>query len=358
VTKLYSDSAFGFRISAVTFAHPHFAEPRWLWLAVLGPLLLLGLQQYSAWARRRQLAQLAAPHFLEDLIRSHSALRRAAKNAVLVIAVGAIGLALARPQWGERANNGRTFGQDVVFVLDCSRSMLASDVMPSRLQRAKLAILDFVQRRGRGRVGLVAFSGQAFLQCPLTFDYGAFQEALTIIDDKTIPVPGTDIGRALDEAVHALQKSEQQKLLVVVTDGEDLEKGGVKMAEDLAKQHVVVFTIGVGTAAGAEIQIVNEQGKPELLRDANWEVVRSRLDEPTLRAIAQATHGAYYPLGPLGEGLAKVRIAAESLNQTAGVGPGRKLGVDRFHAPLAGALMLLVAESLIGTRRKTQRTPS
>ena len=342
----------------MTFAHPHFAEPRWLWLAVLGPLLLLALQRYSAWARGRQLAQLAAQHFLADLIRSHSSLRRAAKNAVLVIALCSIGLALARPQWGEQANTGRTFGQDVVFVLDCSRSMLASDVMPSRLQRAKLAIMDFVQRRGRGRVGLVAFSGQAFLQCPLTFDYGAFQEALTIIDDKTIPVPGTDIGRALDEAVHALQKSEQQKLLVVVTDGEDLEKGGVKMAEDLAKQHVVVFTIGVGTAAGSEIQIVNEQGKPELLRDTNGEVVRSRLDEATLRAIAQATHGAYYPLGPLGEGLAKVRIAAESLNQTAGAAPGRKLGVDRFYAPLAVALMLLVTESLIGTRRRIPQTPS
>src|SRR5437016_14391571 len=245
----------------MTFAHPHVAEPRWLWLAVLGPVLLLGLQRYSAWARRRQLAQLAAQHFLADLVRSHSPLRRAAKNAVLIISGCAIGLALARPQWGEQANAGQLFGQDVVFVLDCSRSMLASDVMPSRLQRAKLAILDFVQRRGHGRVGLVAFAGQAFLQCPLTFDYGAFEEALSIIDDKTIPVPGTDIGRALDEGVHALQKSERQKLLVVLTDGEDLEKRGVEMAEALAKQGVAVFTIGVGTPSGAEIEIVNEQGR-------------------------------------------------------------------------------------------------
>jgi|ERR1044071_454626 Ca-activated chloride channel family protein len=340
----------------MTFAHPHFGEPQWLWLALLGPLLLLILQRYSAWARRRQLAQLASPDFLQDLIQSHSPLRRAVKNALLVLVLFGIGLTLARPQWGERANSGRTFGQDVIFVLDCSRSMLASDVMPSRLQRAKLAILDFVQRRGRGRVGLVAFSGQAFLQCPLTFDYGAFQEALTIMDEKTIPVPGTDIGRGLDEAVRALQKSEQQKLLVVVTDGEDLEKGGIKMAEDLARQNVVIFTIGVGTAAGAEIQIVNEQGKTELLRDANGEVVHSRLDEPTLRAIAQATHGAYYPLGPLGEGLTKVRIAAESLNQTAGAAPGRRLGVDRFYVPLGVALLFLVIESLIGTRRRMAQT--
>ncbi len=116
------------------------------------------------------------------------------------------------------------------------------------------------------------------------------------IDDKTIPVPGTDIGRALDEAFRAMDKKQRPKVLVLLTDGEDLEKGGVRTAEALAKQGVVVFTVGVGTPAGAEIQILNEQGKPELVRDSNGEVVRSRLDETTLRAIAQATHGAYYPL--------------------------------------------------------------
>src|SRR5438067_13934868 len=111
--------------------NPHFAEPRWLWLAVLGPLLLLALHRYSAWARRRQLAQLAAPQFLEELTRSHSPFRRAFKNTLLVLTVAGIGLALARPQWGEQTNPGHSLGQDVVFVLDCSRSMLASDVAPS-----------------------------------------------------------------------------------------------------------------------------------------------------------------------------------------------------------------------------------
>jgi Ca-activated chloride channel family protein len=330
----------------------HFAEPRWLWLALLGPVLLLILQRYSSWARKQQLAKLAASQFIPELTRSHSRARRAVKNTLLLFALACIGIALARPQWGRLANPGHSYGQDVVFILDCSRSMLASDVTPSRLQRAKMAILDFVQRRGRGRVALVAFSGQAFLQCPLTFDYGAFQEAITVIDDKTIPVPGTDIGRALDEGFRALQKSERQKLLIVVTDGEDLEKGGVKMAETLAKQGVVIFTVGVGTAAGSEIQILNEQGKPELLRDTNGETVRSRLDEPTLRKIAQVSNGTYYPLGPLGEGLAKVRIAAESIPTTTGSAAGQRQGVDHFHIPLAAAGILLVAESLLGTRRK------
>jgi Ca-activated chloride channel family protein len=336
----------------LNFANPHFAEPRWLWLAVLAPLVLVGLQRYSAWARRRQLAPLAAPEFLKELIGSYSPARRGIKNVLLVLAAAGVGVALARPQWGEQTEVSHLFGHDTLFILDCSRSMLASDVAPSRLQRAKLAILDYVQRYGHGRVGLVAFAGQAFLQCPLTFDYGAFSDALMTVDDRTIPVPGTDVGRALDEAYRSVDKNERRKVFVLLTDGEDIEQGGVRTAETLAKEGVVVFTVGVGTAAGAEVHFINEQGRQELVRDSRGEVVRSRLDEATLRAIAQATHGAYYPLGPLGEGLAKVRLALESLNTGPGSAPARKLGVDRFHWPVAGVLLLLVAESLIGTRRR------
>jgi Ca-activated chloride channel homolog len=340
----------------MNFSHPHFAEPRWLWLAVLGPLALAALHRYSGWCRRRQLAQLAAPHFLEDLTRSHSRLRRALKQGLLILAFAAIGLALARPQWGEEETAGHMLGQDTLFLLDCSRSMLATDVTPSRLQRAKLAIQDFVQQRARGRVGLVAFAGQAFLQCPLTFDYGAFLDALSTLDDRTIPIPGTDIGRALDEGMRAMEKSERQKVLVLLTDGEDLEKGGVRTAQELAKQGVVVFTLGVGTPSGSEIQILNEQGRPELVRDSSGQAVTSRLDEATLRGIAQATGGAYYSLGPLGEGLAKVRLALETMSTSMGSAAARKLGVDRFHFPVAAALSLLVVESLLGTRRRTHES--
>jgi Ca-activated chloride channel family protein len=333
------------------FTHPHFAEPRWLWLAVLGPLALLTLFRYTALARQRQLAQLATAHFLAELTRSHSPMRRLIKEALLLLAVAGVGLALARPQWGEQQlDSTRLLGEDVVFALDCSRSMLAADVSPNRLERAKIAILDFVQRHGQGRVGLVAFSGQAFLQCPLTFDYNAFEEALSAVDDTTIAVGGTDVGRALYEAYQAMDKKSRRKIVLLLTDGEDLEKGGVRTAEKLAEQGAVVYTIGVGTPAGAEIRVINEQGVPELVRDTNGEVVRSRLDEPTLRSIAQATHGAYFPLGPLGEGLAKARMALRSEGtETAAT---RKLGVDRFHVPVAIVLVLVVTESFLGTRRR------
>jgi len=206
----------------MSFANPHFAEPLWLWLAFLGPVTLFALQRYSAWQRKRKLARMASPEFVEGLTRSHSPGRRIFKDVLLVVAVFVIGLSLARPQWGEeRTDRTRLTGDDVVFVLDCSSSMLATDVSPSRLERAKLAILDFIASHSAGRVGLVAFSGQAFLQCPLTPDHDAFRDALRAMDEKTIPVQGTDVGRALDEAFLAMDRDDKSRLIVLLTDGEE-----------------------------------------------------------------------------------------------------------------------------------------
>ena len=339
-------------------ANPHFAEPGWLWLAFLGPVGLYVLQRYSAFWRRRQLSQIASRELLSTLTQSVSNLRRSVKETLVLLVVAAIGIALARPQWGEQSNAGKMLGEDVVFVLDCSRSMLATDVLPSRLQKAKLAIVDYLQTYARGRVGLVAFAGQAFIQCPLTFDYTAFRESLGTIDERTIPVPGTDIGRALDEASRGMQKGDRQKLVILITDGEDLQKNGVKTAETLREKGLVVFTIGVGTPAGAEITFVNEEGRPSLVKDRQGQPVQSRLDETTLRAIAQATGGSYFPLGELGEGLANVKVALSSLELNQGSIPARKLGVDRFYFPLAVAVFLLVSESLIGTRRRLREIAS
>ncbi len=336
----------------MNFAFIQFAELRWLWLAVLGPALLVALLRYSAGARRQQLAQLAAPHFLDELTRSHSPARRAFKNTLLVLAVAGIGLALARPQWGEQENAGQSLGEDIMFVVDCSQSMLAADITPNRLQRAKLAILDFMHRHGRGRVGLVAFAGQAFLQCPLTFDHGAFEDALAALDNRTIPVMGTDIGRALDEAFQAMEKIDRRKVMVLITDGEDLEKGGIRAAQMLATNGVVVYALGVGTPAGAQIQVMGNQGKLEFLRDTKGEIVRSRLDEATLRAVAQATRGNYYPLGPVGEGLNEVSSSIEMLDVKGDSARARRFAIERFHFPLAAVLVLVVIESLIGTRRR------
>ena len=336
----------------MSFADFHFAEPRWLWLAAVAPVLLALLHRHAARARRGQLARIASPHFMAELTASHSPARRQFKNILLLAVFVLAGLALARPQWGSVEVGNAWLGEDVVFVLDCSQSMTASDVLPSRMQRAKFAMLDFGRRQSHGRVGLVAFAGSAFIQCPLTFDADAFEETLLSADEKTIPLPGTDIGRALNEAYRAMDKNSRRKMVVLVTDGEDLEKSGIVAAKKLATNGVVVFTIGVGTPAGKEIQTVNAAGQMELVHDAKGEIVRSQLDEKTLREIAQATGGSYYPLGTLGDGLTKVRSAIHALDSASGLRSSVKNGVDRFHWFIGVMLVLLVAESLVGTRRK------
>jgi Ca-activated chloride channel homolog len=334
------------------FSHPHFEAPHWLWLAAVAPLLLAWLHRRAAVKRRQQLAQMASPRFVEQLTASHSPARRRFKEILLLLAFVFAGIALARPQWGELKSSGQFLGEDVVFVLDSSYSMLSTDVRPNRLQRAKLAIADFVRTHGRGRVGLVTFAGSAFLNCPLTLDYDAFENALDAVDEKTIPLPGTDIGRALSEANRAMGKNSRRKLVVLLTDGEDLENGGVATAKTLGTNGVVIFTVGVGSPAGSEIQMLNPAGQMDFVRDAKGEVVRSRLDEKTLAAIASATGGDYYPLGALGEGLAKVRSAVETLDRSAESKNARSRGIDRFYWPVAAVLALLVGEPLIGTRRR------
>ena len=342
----------------MNFADFHFAEPRWLWLAAVAPIFLALLHAHAAKKRGEQLARMASPNFIQQLTASHSPARRRFKNILLLLAFIFAGLALARPQWGSVATDKAWLGDDVVFCLDCSLSMTTSDVLPSRLQRAKFAMLDFVRRQSHGRVGLVTFAGSAFIQCPLTFDVDAFEETLLSVDEKTMPIPGTDIGRALDEAYRAMDKNAKRKIIVLVTDGEDLEKSGVAAAKNLATNGVVVFTIGVGTPAGKEIQTVNATGQPELLRDDKGEIVRSQLDETTLREIAEATGGSYYPLGALGEGLTKIRPAIHALERASGLRQSAKNGVEQFYWFIAAMLVLLVGESLIGTRRKNfQATP-
>jgi Ca-activated chloride channel family protein len=169
-------------------------------------------------------------------------------------------------------------------------------------------------------------------------------------------VRGTDIGRALNEAFQAMEKNDRRKIMVLVTDGEDLEESGIKAAQALADKGVVVYAVGVGTPAGSPIRFMNQQGAMDFVRDGNGKQVQSRLDEATLSEIARATHGGYRRLGPLGEGLNQVRELVETSANPHDAARLRTLGVDRFHVPVAAVTLLLVMESLVGTRRKFRQT--
>jgi len=331
------------------FADFHFATT-WLALAApaAGAALFAGLR-WTEHRRRRGLATFAAERLLARLTAGYSASRRLTKDLALALSAALLLAALAGPRWGRETTEAKAAAEDVVFVLDVSKSMLVADMRPNRLARAKASIGNFIRRKGTGSVGLVAFSGSGFLQCPLTRDYDAFFRTLEETDTASIQVPGTDLGRALTEAELAFAPNRNRKLVIILTDGEDLEAGGVDTAKKLARQGLVVHTVGVGTPAGGTITVINDVGAADTLKSGGTEVL-SRLDEDTLTKVAEATNGRYVRLGQAGEGMEALRLAIQA--GTDATGSARR-GVPREEWFLALALLLLVAESLLSTRRPT-----
>jgi Ca-activated chloride channel family protein len=330
------------------FADFHFETP---WLAagalVAAGALLAGLR-WTEGRRRRGLAAFAAERLLARLTAGYSATRRLTKDIALALGVALLLAALAGPRWGREFTEARTAAEDVVFVLDVSKSMLVADMRPNRLARAKASIANFIRRKGTGSVGLVAFAGSGFLQCPLTRDYDAFFRTLEETDTTSIQVPGTDIGRALTEAEAAFAPNRNRKLVIILTDGEDLEAGGVEEAKKLARQGLVVHTVGVGTPAGGTITVINNDGAADTLKSGGEEVL-SRLDEDTLAKVAESTNGRYVRLGQAGEGMEALRLAIQAGTDATG---STRRGIPREEWFLTLALLLLVAESLLSTRRR------
>lgn len=333
-----------------------FASPEWLWLAAGAAVLFVVLYGYSAQRRRGQLRQFAADDLLEQLLRGHSPLKRFIKNTLLLLAVILLSLSLARPQWGQTQEERNNEGEDILFLLDTSKSMLARDVEPSRLERAKLAIRDFTHRHARGRIGILAFAGSAFLQCPLTFDYEAFDEAVRDLNIDSVPLPGTDISKALLVSKKAFEKGDNRKVVVLLTDGEDLEKAGIKTAEAIAKDGVVIYCIGIGTEAGGTVMVPQENGEIGPMIDSSGQTIVSKLDEETLRRIATASGGTYRRLDQVGAVMNDIAQTLQSRAGKAAATPSKKRGIDRYQWPLAVAIFLLVVESLLGTRRKTRQS--
>lgn len=332
----------------------YFASPIWLWITAAALALFAFLLWHAARMRRKQLAQFADPASIEPLMRSHSRARRVVKSALLGVTLLAAGIALARPQWGVSEESIQRRGEDVVFVLDLSKSMLAQDEKPSRLQRAKIAILDFIHREQVGRVGLVVFAGTAFARCPLTMDYAAFEESVSEAMPDDLYIGGTDIGRGIIAAKNTFDTKAERKVVVLLTDGEDLGAIGVDSAKEFAKDGLTIFTIGIGTPAGAELRVPQPSGQLAPLLDEKGQPVVSRLDETTLRGIAEATNGTYRRLENLTQSMSDVARAIQTGDGPDTAAKMRRRGIDRYVWPLAVATLILIAESFLSTRRRNR----
>lgn len=267
-----------------------FARPWCLSLLALLPLILLALV-VEARTRKRRLRGFAQDDLLERLtgkIVPGSAFLGA---LALLLGVGCALVALAGPRWGVHYEEVRHKGVDIVVAVDTSPSMLASDVEPSRLERAKREVYDLLRALRGDRIGLAAFSGAAFVECPLTLDYAAVEMFLNELNSDLIPVPGTDIGSAIETSMKAFDfASNTDKVVILITDGEDNEGRGLKEAQKAAAGGVKVYVYGIGSAQGAPVPALGGGG---FMKDASGSLVMSKLDEKTLEAIASATGGRY-----------------------------------------------------------------
>ena len=332
-----------------------FAQPLWLLTGLVGCILLGLLFRFLRKKRLLALEKFASGQLIGKLTKNVSKTRRRYKNALLLLAVFLLFAALARPQYGFEWVDVKRKGIDLLFALDTSKSMLAEDIKPNRLKRAHFAILDFVQRLDGDRVGLLPFAGSSFLMCPLTMDYEAFEQSLSAITTDIIPRGGTNIEGVIEAASTILTNGANHKILIILTDGENLEGDAIAAAEKYAQEGLTIYTVGVGTSSGELIPVPGGKG---FIKDSTGKYVTSKLDESTLSKIAELTGGMYAPLGGAGEGLDTIYQQKLSLIPKEELAERRhKIPIDRFEWPLAGALVLLVIELLLGERKKNgQRT--
>lgn len=247
---------------------------------------------YEVRKKRAALNLFAERNLLQYLTGEENRGRILLKRMLFLSAITMMILAVAGPRWGSRYQEVTREGVDIMIAVDVSPSMLVKDVDPSRLERAKREITDFINVIKGDRIGLVAFSGLAFVQCPLTLDYSACQMFLSELKPDLIPIAGTDIGAAINAAVESFDpESSTDKVILLITDGEDNEGRGKEAAEKAAEKDVKIFVFGIGETAGGPVPA--EDGSGGFLKDRHGKVVLSKLDEEGLKKITEITGGDY-----------------------------------------------------------------
>ena len=331
-----------------------FASPNVLWLLMLIPALF-AFFWWSWRARQRLMTEFIQARLLPGLTVGLSPARQRIRLACMLLAVICLILALARPQWGFDWEAAKQRGLDIVVAIDTSKSMLAEDIAPNRLARAKLAALDLMQQARSDRLGLVAFAGSAFLQCPLTIDDAAFRQSVEALDVNIIPQGGTALADAIETALTAFKEGENYKALVLFTDGEDQDSGALAAAKKAAEAGMRIFTIGIGSTDGDLLRIKDAKGRTDYIRDDQGNPHKSNLNEDLLRKIATEAKGFYLRLSGAKTMDTLYEQGLAPLPKTEGKEKLIKRYHERFHWPLALAMVFLLAEMFFPERKREAR---
>ena len=270
-----------------------FAHPEYFYLLLVIPVFFV-LFIISRISRSRSLRLFGDHSLIAQLMPSVSTNRPVIKFLIWMLALSFIITALAQPQFGSKLQTSKRKGVELIIALDVSNSMMAEDIKPNRLERAKRAIAKLTERLKDDKLGLIVFAGQAFVQLPITTDYVSAKLFLDAINTSIVPVQGTAIGAAIQMATKSFTPNfAGSKAIIVITDGENHEDDAVGAAKEALEKKIVVHTIGMGLPQGAPIPIGGAEGSRDFLKDKSNNIVVTKLDEPMLTQIATAGGGTY-----------------------------------------------------------------
>lgn len=323
-----------------------FANGELLYLLILVPVLVI-VYLLAVGRRRRLVARFGNPGLLRELMPDFSRGRIRLKAVLFIAAYTLLVFAAARPQFGSKLREEHSRGVEMMLVVDVSNSMMAEDFEPNRLERTKYAIGKLFEGLQQERVGLVVFAGEPKVQLPITSDYRMAQAFAKRISPSLVGEQGTAIGRALEQAMLSFSsQSEQSRVIVLITDGENHEDDAVEAARKAAEQGIRIYTIGIGTPEGAPIQIDGD-----FIKDENGEMVVSKLDEAMLEQIASITGGAYVRATKQSIGLDEIVKSIDEMEKSDLATVRFEEYNEQYQYPLAAALVLLVLDVFILSRR-------
>jgi Ca-activated chloride channel family protein len=325
-----------------------FEEPTYLYLLLLLPFLA-AFYLYSNYRRRKAIRKFGDPVLMAQLMPDVSKYRPDVKFWLVFAAIGLFAVLLARPQFGSKVETVKRQGVEVMIALDISNSMLAQDVQPSRLEKAKRLVAQLVDKMENDKVGMIVFAGDAFTQLPITSDYISAKMFLESINPSLISKQGTAIGAAINLATRSFTPQEGVgRAVIVITDGENHEGGAVEAAKAAAEKGIQVSVLGVGMPDGAPIPV---EGTNDFRRDRDGNVVVTRLNEQMCQEIAQAGDGIYVRVD---NSNAAQKVIAQEINKMAKADVETQVYTEfneQFQAVAWIILLLLLAEMLILERK-------
>lgn len=328
-----------------------FGDPKYLWGLVIIPILI-AIFIYFRIQRKKAIREYGNPELLASLMPSSSNSRPVIKFSLFMLALAFLIIGIARPQFGAKLQKIKRQGIELIIALDVSNSMLAEDIQPNRLERAKRAISRLTERLSNDKLGLIVFAGDAYTQIPITTDYLSAKLFLSAITPDVVPKQGTAIGAAIDLARNSFTpESKTSKAIIVITDGENHEDDAVEMAKLAAENEIVVHTIGMGLPQGGPIPVVNAYGQKDFRRDKSGQVVVTRLDENMLQQIAAAGSGKYIRANNTEVGINNIFDEISKMEKSELESKVYSDYNDQFYYFIAIALALIAIEYLILERK-------